>query len=132
MTFLEKLAPVLGRSLLTDTPYSPEKVNPLANNPRFIEPNLSKNITRSNEFRNLAADMGVASASLAIAWLLHQGSNIIPIPGTRSIDHLRELAEGTTMELSTSDLAEIDQRLPLDWVKGDRYTAAQWVGAEKY
>ena len=76
--------------------------------------------------------MGVASASLAIAWLLHQGSHIIPIPGTRSIDHLRELAQGTKIKLSASDLAAIDQRLPLDWAYGDRYSAAQWVGVEKY
>lgn len=125
----------VGRSLLTDTPYSRKKVETmafLASNPRFIEPNLSQNIAISNGFRELAADMGVASASLAIAWILHQGSHIIPIPGTRSIEHLRELAQGTIIKLSTSDLAAIDQRLPLDWAHGDRYSAAQWVGAEKY
>lgn len=125
----------LGRSLLTDTPYSREKAKTmtfLANNPRFMEPNLSQNITVTNGFRELAADMGVASASLAIAWLLHQGPNIIPIPGTRSITHLRELAQGTTIKLSCSDLAIINKRLPLGWAHGDRYSTAQWSGAETY
>ena len=125
----------IGRSLLTDTPHDRKKAETmpfLANNPRFLEPNLSLNIAATDGFRTLAADMGVATASLAIAWLLHQGSHIIPIPGTRSIPHLKELAKGVEIKLSASDLAAIDQILPLGWAHGDRYSVAQWAGPERF
>ena len=76
--------------------------------------------------------MEVASAPLAIAWLLHQGCYIITILRTHSLDHLSKLAQGTTLKLSTPDLAVIEQSLQLDWAHGDRYSAAQWIGAGKY
>ena len=57
---------------------------------------------------------------------------MIPIPGTRSPAHLRELAAGTELELRAEDLARIDAILPAGWAHGDRYTHAQWVGPERY
>ena len=65
----------LGRSLLTDRPHTAEKAQSsawLKTNPRFLEPNLSANISSCAKFRQLAADMGISSAGLAIAWLLHK------------------------------------------------------------
>ncbi len=125
----------VGRSLLTDTPHNRERAKTmafLANNPRFMEPNLGQNISITDGLRRFAADKGVKTASLAIAWLLHQGDHVIPIPGTRSTEHLDELAQGCSLKLSPSELAEIEQILPVGWAHGDRYSDAQWIGPERY
>jgi aryl-alcohol dehydrogenase-like predicted oxidoreductase len=133
-TALVAFSPV-GRSLLTDKPHSPEKAAGLPFlkvNPRFQEPNLSANIAAGEGFRRLAADMGTSAASLAIAWLLHQGEQVIPIPGTRSPEHLRQHCEGASLDLDAAALAAIEEALPVGWAHGDRYSAAQWDGPEKY
>ena len=133
-TALVAFSPV-GRSLLTDKPHSPEKAAELPFlkvNPRFQEPNLSANIAATEAFRRLAADMGTTAAALSIAWLLHQGEHVIPIPGTRSPEHLRQHCEGARLDLDDAALAAIDAALPVGWAHGDRYSAAQWDGPEKY
>ena len=125
----------VGRSLLTDHPHSLKTCQSIGftkDNPRFIEPNYSRNIEATDRFRRLASEMGHKAASLAIAWLLHQGEHILPIPGTRSVAHLDELAAGAAIALSESDLKSIDECLPVGWAHGDRYSVAQWVGPEKY
>jgi len=125
----------VGRSLLTDKPHTRDIAETMAfltNNPRFMEPNLTSNITATEGLRQFAADKGVKTSSLAIAWLLHQGDHIVPIPGTRSTEHLTELVRGTELKLSASELEEIKRILPLGWAHGDRYSVAQWVGPEKY
>lgn len=133
-TTLVAFSPV-GRALLTDTPHDQASVQDIAfmkDNPRFVEPNLGFNLAKNAEFRALAADIGVPAATLAIAWLVHQGDHIVPIPGTRSIDHLREVAAGGSLDLSPEDLQRIEEVLPVGWCHGDRYTATQWEGPERY
>lgn len=125
----------VGRGLLTDRPPTPESVAEsgfLKSNPRFNAENLPQNLQQSDRFRMLAAEMGTTAASLAIAWLLHQGSHVIPIPGTRSSQHLRELAAGTELRLLDADLNRIEEVLPIGWAQGDRYSEAQWIGPERY
>ncbi len=133
-TSLVAFSPI-GRSLLTDDPHSFEKcqsIDFLKNNPRFLKPNYDHNIAVTDRFRLLAKEMGHKTASLAIAWLLHQGDHILPIPGTRSVSHLEELAAGAEISLSGSDLQAIGNCLPIGWAHGDRYSVAQWVGPERY
>ncbi len=133
-TALVAFSPV-GRGLLTDRPPTAESVAQsgfLSSNPRFDAENLPVNLERSDRFRALAAEMGTSAAALAIAWLLHRGEQVIPIPGTRSTDHLRELAAGADLSLSEADLARVEEALPIGWAQGDRYTEAQWVGPERY
>lgn len=125
----------VGRGLITDRPPSAEKASGLEflqNNPRFTGENLEANLREMKKFQALAADLGTTSAALAIAWLLHQGDHILPIPGTRSITHLKELAAGGELKLSSEDLARIDEALPIGWCHGDRYNAGQWIGPERY
>ena len=133
-TALVAFSPV-GRSLLTDHPL-PKEVIPelgfLKANPRFIEPNLSENLAITDGFRALAGEMGVPAAALSIAWLLHRGDHVIPIPGTRSVEHFRELVAGCDLDLSAEDMARIEQVLPVGWAHGDRYNEGQWVGPERY
>lgn len=133
-TALVAFSPV-GRSLLTDTPLAKEAVAELpflSGNPRFMEPNLSANLEITDGFRALAAEMGVPAAALAIAWLLHQGDHVIPIPGTRSVAHFRELVAGCDLALTQADMARIETLLPVGWAHGDRYNADQWNGPERF
>ena len=133
-TALVAFSPV-GRSLLTDAPFSFEKAQSMdftRTNPRFMQPNYAANIAATDRFRALAADMGEPAAALAIAWTIAQGDHVIPIPGTKSADHMAELLRGCALTLSASDLAAIDDALPVGWAYGDRYNAAQWVGPERY
>ena len=104
----------------------------LKSNPRFVEPNLTANIEAGGHFRALAAEMGMSAAALAIAWLLHKAPHILPIPGTRSVDHLREHCDGAEKILSSDDMGRIEAALPIGWAHGDRYADAQWVGPERY
>ena len=94
-TTLVAFSPV-GRSLLTDHPLSFEVCQQLMFmqvNPRFQADTYPRNMAKTDGFRQLAADMGVATSGLAIAWLLAQ-DHVVPIPGTRSVEHLNELAAG--------------------------------------
>lgn len=133
-TTLVAFAPV-GRSFLTDHPIPAEVVPTLdftATNPRFLEPNYSANIAITDRFRALAAEMGEPAAALAIAWLLHRGPHVVPIPGTRSVAHFRELVRGTQIALTPDDIARIETVLPVGWAHGERYAATHWVGPEQY
>lgn len=125
----------VGRSLLTDNPLDPSVIPSLGflkTNPRFVGRNYEDNLAKAKKFAELAADMGIAASGLACAWCLAQGPHVIPIPGTRSVTHLRELAAGGDLVLSDSDLARIEEVLPIGWAAGERYNADQWVGPEIY
>ncbi|WP_305987446.1 aldo/keto reductase [Roseibium sp. MMSF_3544] len=125
----------VGRSLLTDHPIPVERISDipfLAGNPRFMEPNYSENIRIMESFRKLASEMGTTSAGLANAWLLSRGPHVIPIPGTRSVQHLRECISGASLSLTETDLERIEAVLPVGWAHGDRYSAQQWIGPERY
>lgn len=133
-TALVAFSPV-GRGYLSDTPPDAAKVDSIAflkANPRFVGSNLERNLEITDKFRALAADMGCPTASLAIGWLLAKGEFVLPIPGTRSIEHLRELVAGCDLNLSESDVRRIEEVLPVGWAHGDRYSASQWVGPEIY
>ncbi len=125
----------VGRSMLTDAPLSREAIEGIGflnGNPRFTEPNLSANIAAATAFRALAARMGVSTAGLAIAWVLAKGEHVIAIPGTRSLRHFAEFLDATKLILGPDELAEIESALPAGWCHGDRYSADQWFGPERY
>lgn len=134
-TALVAFSPV-GRSLLTDTPLTIEAVQAaggwIATNPRFIEPNYSANIAATNAFRAYAQELGVSAAALSIAWVLAQGDHLFAIPGTRSTAHFAQLVEGWTLDLTAEQLTKITEILPIGWAHGDRYSADQWIGPERY
>ncbi|MEM6441126.1 MAG: aldo/keto reductase [Pseudomonadota bacterium] len=133
-TALVAFSPV-GRGLLTDRPPSVEKASGLdflKVNPRFMPPNLEANLKASEPLRTLAKEMGTSAAALANAWLLAKSPCVIPIPGTRHVAHLRECADAMGLGLTEGDVARIEAALPVGWAHGDRYTAGQWVGPERY
>lgn len=125
----------LGRGIFAENPADRQafaKVGFRANTPRFQEPNFSANLKALEPFREFAAGKGATAAQVALAWVLHQGDHLIPIPGTRSVAHLEDDAKAMALTLTPEDLAEIDRILPPGFAYGDRYSVEQWKGAEGY
>lgn len=102
------------------------------NNPRFIEPNFSFNLPYAKAFQAYAQDHGTTATALALAWCLARAEHIIPIPGTRSADHIAECAAASDLTITPDMMVEIEQILPAGWAHGDRYSQAQWNGPEGY
>lgn len=125
----------LGRGIFGETDLDPSgfrEVDFRRPNPRFMEPNFSANMAHVRALRAFAAERGWTTAAVAIAWTLHQGEHLVPIPGTRSAAHLKEWATADQIAFSEADLAELDRIMPAGWAHGDRYSDAQIVGIERY
>ena len=90
-------------------------------NPRFEEGNFERNLSLVARIERLAADKGCTPAQLALAWVLAQGPDVVPIPGTRSRTRLDENAAAITVALSTDELAAINELIPKDMAAGTRY-----------
>lgn len=88
--------------------------------PRFQSGNLERNLRPVDQLVALASDMGVTAAQLALAWVLHQGDDIVPIPGTSRRTHLEENVAVVDIRLSADDLARTAQIMSPDVVAGDR------------
>lgn len=91
--------------------------------PRFAGENLDKNLALVAKVEELAAKHGVKPSQLAIAWVLAQGNDLVPIPGTKRRKYLEENAAAVDIHLSAEDLAEIEAAVPRGSVAGDRYNA---------
>jgi aryl-alcohol dehydrogenase-like predicted oxidoreductase len=89
--------------------------------PRFQGENLRKNLALLDALAAVAAEKGVTVAQLAIAWVLAQGQDIIPLVGARRRDRLAEALGALDVHLSADDLARIDRSVPAGAVAGDRY-----------
>ncbi len=100
--------------------------------PRFQPLNYKLNMEYIEAFKTFARSRGWMPSALAIAWVLHQGRHIIPIPGTRTAEHLGETARGSDIVLSADDLAEIETILPAGFAQGNRYSAEQQASSELY
>ncbi|WP_294338787.1 aldo/keto reductase [uncultured Sphingomonas sp.] len=92
--------------------------------PRFVEPQLSRNLGIVARFDAIARDAGITPAQLSLAWLLAQAPHVVPIPGTRSIAHLDENVAAATLRLSDDTLAAVDALLPANRLAGARYPAS--------
>jgi aryl-alcohol dehydrogenase-like predicted oxidoreductase len=112
----------LGRGFLSGRFNSPDE---LAENdfrrtqPRFQGDNLEANMRIVAKLREIADEKGITPAQLALAWVLAQGDDIVPIPGTKRRKYLEENAAAADIELSDEELARIDAELPE--VSGERY-----------
>ena len=90
-------------------------------NPRFQGENFAKNLELADKVQQIAEEKSCTPAQLALAWLLAQGEDIVPIPGTRSAKRLAENAAAVDITLSADDLAAIDAIFPPDVAAGTRY-----------
>ncbi|OWU83313.1 aldo/keto reductase [Oceanicola sp. 22II-s10i] len=101
-------------------------------NPRFQPPNYAANVAAIDGFRAFAKAKGTTTAALALAWILDRGDHLIPIPGTRTVEHLNEWLDAATLSLTDADRAEIDRLLPAGFAHGDRYADNQMMAVERY
>lgn len=101
-------------------------------NPRFMEPNFSANMQHVKMLRAFAVSKGVSITALAIAWSMKSGDMVIPIPGTRTKEHLQDWLAAATLQLSADDLAQMERIMPVGWAHGPRYGDAQVLGVERF
>jgi aryl-alcohol dehydrogenase-like predicted oxidoreductase len=115
----------LGRGFLAGRFTSPDELDEgdfRRTGPRFTGDNLQSNLRLADKVKEIAAEKGVTAAQLAIAWLLAQGDDIVPIPGTKRRSYLEQNAAAVDVELTADDLARIDAELPE--TAGERYDQA--------
>jgi aryl-alcohol dehydrogenase-like predicted oxidoreductase len=115
----------LGRGFLSGRFKSPEELDEndfRRGGPRFSGENLRANLKLAEKVAEIAAEKEVTPAQLALAWVLAQGEDLVPIPGTKRRRYLEENAAAVEVELSEDDLARIDAELPP--VAGARYDEA--------
>ena len=89
--------------------------------PRFQEGNLERNLELVARIDELAAEKGCTTCQLTLAWVLAQGDDIVPIPGTTSDGHLEENVAALEVELDEDDLRRLDEAVPVGAAAGDRY-----------
>ena len=114
----------LGRGFLTGQIKSPDDFADddfRKNHPRFQGKNFENNIQLVREVERLAEEKGCTTAQLALAWVLAQGEDIVPIPGTRRIKYLDENIGALNVKLTADDLRRLDQILPPGAAAGPRY-----------
>jgi len=92
--------------------------------PRFQGENFEKNLELVEQVREIAEEKGVMPGQLALAWLLHQGDDIVPIPGTKRRKYLKENAAAAKVTLTEEDLRRIDEVVPKGVAAGERYPEA--------
>jgi aryl-alcohol dehydrogenase-like predicted oxidoreductase len=115
----------LGRGFLSGRFTKPEDLDEgdfRRKGPRFTGENLESNLQLAAKVREIAEQKGITPAQLAIAWVLAQGDDLVPIPGTKRRSYLEQNAAAVEVELSEEDLARIDAELPA--VSGERYDEA--------
>ncbi|MDE3031973.1 MAG: aldo/keto reductase [Acidobacteriota bacterium] len=89
--------------------------------PRFQGENFAKNLELLDRVREIASAKGVTPSQLALAWVLAQGDDVVPIPGTKRRQYLEENISALRIELSADDLASLDAAAPVGSSAGDRY-----------
>jgi aryl-alcohol dehydrogenase-like predicted oxidoreductase len=119
----------LGRGFLTGRWKSiedmPENDTRSARFPRFAEENFQKNVELADRVREVADGKGITPGQLALAWLLAQGNDIVPIPGTKRRKYLEENARAAGVTLTEDDLASIEEAMPRGSAAGERYGEEQ-------
>ena len=119
----------LGRGFLTGRWKSienmPENDTRSARFPRFAKENFKKNLELADRVREVADGKGITPGQLALAWLLLQGDDIVPIPGTKRRKYLEENAGAAGVKLTEDDLVSIEEAMPRGSAAGERYGEEQ-------
>jgi len=122
----------LGRGFLSGRFTSPDDFPEgdfRSSHPRFQGENFARNLELVDRVREIAEEKGVTPGQLALAWVLHRGDDIVPIPGTTAVRHLEENASALAIELTDDDLERIDYAAPPGVAAGDRYSDMSTIDA---
>jgi len=117
----------LGRGFLSGRFKKPEDIpadDYRRNNPRFQGENFSRNLALANAVQAMAREKKCTASQLALAWVLAQGEDVVPIPGTKRRRYIEENAKATEVRLTPEDLRRIDRAIPRDSASGLRYPEA--------
>jgi aryl-alcohol dehydrogenase-like predicted oxidoreductase len=120
----------LGRGFLTGAIKSPQDFAPndfRAHAPRFTGENFEKNLALVREVEVMAKRLGCTASQLALAWLLAQGEDVVPIPGTKRVKYLEENLGALPVALSQADRERLDAVFPSDAASGARYPDMSFV-----
>src|SRR5499433_1710147 len=118
----------LGRGLLSATIKATGDIpedDRRRQHPRFQEGNLDHNVALVHQVADMAEKKGCTASQLALAWVLAQGEDVVPIPGTKRLEYLEENLGALDVRLTPDDLARLDEVLPPGSAKGLRYPEAQ-------
>jgi aryl-alcohol dehydrogenase-like predicted oxidoreductase len=121
----------LGRGFLTGTITSPDDLEAgdfRRHNPRMQEENLEQNTALVGRLAEIAEAKGVTAGQLALAWVLAQGDDVVPIPGTKRRAYLEENVAAADIHLTDDELALIDEAAPKGAAAGDRYPDMRSIG----
>jgi aryl-alcohol dehydrogenase-like predicted oxidoreductase len=120
----------LGRGFLTGAIKSPNDFSQddfRRSSPRFVGDNFQKNLDLVHHVEQLAEEKGCTTSQLALAWLLAQGRDVIPIPGTKRVKYLEENVGALEVQLSDAELQEINDVFPAGAASGARYADMSFV-----
>jgi len=121
----------LGRGFLTGQIKTPDDLAPddfRRHNPRFQGENFHRNLELVERVREIAAENDCTPGQLALAWVMAQGKDVVPIPGTKRRAYLEQNAAASELSLSHEDLARIDEAAPAGVAAGDRYPDMSSIG----
>jgi aryl-alcohol dehydrogenase-like predicted oxidoreductase len=124
----------LGRGFLTGRFRHSGSLDPTdhrRNMPRFQGENFDRNLHLVRELERIAGQKGVTPAQLALAWVLGQGTDIVPIPGTKKRHYLEENLAAVDLELNASDLAKLTAAVPRNAIAGERYPPASMTAVNR-
>lgn len=124
----------LGRGFLTGAVKRAEEYPPSDfrhDDPRYQGANFDANMQAASIVRGMAERKGVTPAQIALAWLLHKGEDVVPIPGTKRRRYLEENIASTDIALSAADMQALDAALPPEKVAGPRYNARQMATVDR-
>jgi aryl-alcohol dehydrogenase-like predicted oxidoreductase len=100
-----------------------------ARQPRFNDENLDKNLKLLRYLEEIAQEKGVTPAQLALAWVLHRGLDVVPIPGTKQRRYVEENVAAAEISLNGEELDRLDEALPPGATAGDRYADMKTIDA---
>ena len=115
----------LGRGFLTGTVKRAEEYSEgdfRRNDPRYQGENFDANMRAASAVRELAERKGATAGQIALAWLLHKGPDLVPIPGTKRRKYLEENVGAASVSLSPEEMRQLDAALPPEKVAGPRYS----------
>ncbi|HET9105492.1 MAG TPA: aldo/keto reductase [Solirubrobacteraceae bacterium] len=121
----------LGRGFLTGQITSAADLSPddfRRGVPRFQGENLERNLKLVRRVQAIASEKQCTPAQLALAWVLAQGEDVVPIPGTKRRSYLEQNLEASELELDADDLARLDEAAPRGAARGDRYADMSSIG----